>query len=206
MMILLCLLPAVAQDSSVAVVARVSDILGEVDSDLDLNYGDLWGTGLGMSVESDVLYPLRGGPWRIGGYVSAGFDVFQGDEAHDELGDTLKADNLTTGHLLLGFKVALASERGFFFDGRAGVGPVLWLETEGELRAGGPPSDVEIFSSSVAFGAEFASHVGYATRGVIFSLGFALRGQTKPDSADLDFDGLGPALVASVEAQIVFRF
>ena len=139
MMILLCLLPAVAQDSSVAVVARVSDILGEVDSDLDLDYGDLWGTGLGMSIESDVLYPLRGGPWRIGGYVSAGFDVFQGDEAHDELGDTLKADNLTTGHLLLGFKVALASERGFFFDGRAGVGPVLWLETEGELRAGGPP-------------------------------------------------------------------
>jgi hypothetical protein len=39
---------------------------------------------------------------------------------------------------------------------------------------------------------------------VIFSLGCALRGQTRPDSADVD--GLGPALVASVEAQIVFRY
>lgn len=206
MVILLCLLPAVPQDSSVAVVVRVSDILGEVDRDRDLDYGDLWGTGLGMSLEGDALWTLRGGPWRMGGYVSAGFDVFQGDEAHDEAGDLLEADNLITGHLLAGFKIALASERGFFFDGRAGVGPVLWLETEGELRAGGPPSDVEIFSSTFAFGAELASHVGYASRGVIFSLGFAVRGQTEPDRADLDFDGLGPALVASVEAQIVFRF
>ena len=204
MMILLCLLTAVPQDSSVAVVARVSDLLGEVDSDLDLDYGDLWGTGLGMSIESDALWTLRGGPWRMGGYVSAGFDVFQGDEARGEFGDTLKAENLTTSHLLLGFKVAPAPERGFFFDGRAGVGPVLWLETEGELRAGGPPSDVEFFDNSLAFGAEVASHAGFASRGVIFSLGFALRGQTRPDSAD--FDDLGPALVASVEAQIVFRF
>lgn len=201
MMMLLCLLPALAQDNSVAVVARVSDLLGEVDSDLDLDYGDLWGTGLGMSIESDALWTLRGGPWRVGGYVSAGVDVFEGDDA---LGDTLRADQLTTGHLLLGFKVALMPERGFFFDGRAGVSPVLWLGTEGELRAGGPPSDVEFFDNSLAFGAEVASHAGYATRGAIFSLGFALRGQTRPDSAD--FDGPGPALVASLEAQIVFRF
>jgi len=43
-----------------------------------------------MSIESDALWPLRGGPWRMGGYVSAGFDVFQGDEAHD--GDDTSVD------------------------------------------------------------------------------------------------------------------
>jgi hypothetical protein len=188
-----------------AIVARVSSIAGELDTDLDVGYEDLFGAGFGLAFEADFMFPLRRG-WAIGPYVAAGFDVFQGKSDTDEVGDTLDADGLFTSHLMFGFKAMLAPERGFFMDGRVGIGPVFWGETEGELTVGGAAQDVTIFDASMTFAAEIAFHVGFSTPAVFFGAGFAGRSQGKPDEGDLDFEGASNALVGSLEVEIAFRF
>ena len=193
-------------ETSLTFVARISDISGDVDSDLGLDYGDLWGTGFGLGIESNFMAPLKKG-WSIGGYFSAGFDLFQGgDEAEDDFGDTLEADDLYVSHLFVGFKAMLAPERGFFFDGRLGFGAAFWGAVDGELTIGGISGDVAVFDSSVAFAFEFGSHVGYATRNVFFGGGFSVRSMGEPDEADLDFEGISAALVASFELDVGLRF
>jgi hypothetical protein len=203
---LLALCLATTQDvqTPVAVIARFSDIRGDVDTEADVEYGDLWGTGFGLGVDSSFLWPIKRGPWWMGGYVSLGFDHFQGDEVRGDIGLTLEADDLLTAHLIGGFKIALAPENGgFYFDGRAGVGPVLWTETDGELNGLG----VTLFDTSLSAAAELAAHAGFISRGGFFmGAGFAVRGQTKPEDEDLDFDGLSSALVTSLELEIGFRF
>jgi hypothetical protein len=192
-------------ETSGALVARVSSISGDLDTDLDVGYEDLFGTGFGLAFEADFMFPLRRS-WSIGAYVAAGFDVFEGESDEDELGDTLDADGLFTSHFMFGFKAMLAPERGFFIDGRIGLGPVFWSEAEGELTVGGVSQDVTIFDASVTFAAEVAVHVGFSTPQVYFGVGFAGRSQGKPDEADLDFEGTSNALVGSLEVEIGFRF
>jgi hypothetical protein len=193
-------------ETTVSFVLRVSDISGEVDSEIDFDYGDLWGTGFGLAIETNYMFPMKKN-WAIGPYISGGFDLFQGgDEVTDDVGDTLEADNLFTSSILFGVKAMLAPPRGFFFDGRFGVGPVFWSATEGEVTLSGTTFNLTIFDSSVTFAVEFGAHVGFSVPHAAFGLGFSVRSQGKPEEADLDFEGTESAVVASFELEVLLRF
>ena len=205
-------LPAVQQEpanrgpeSAIFLIPRFSDLAGDLDTDLDLDYSDLWGGGFGLHVEYDLLFPLKKG-WKMGLYFSTGFDVFSGDTATDDVGDTLEADPLSMVDFLVGFKAMLAPAKGFFLDGRLGFGAVSYGETEGELTIGGLPIDVVILDATTVFGAEFAAHVGFATSHVLLGAGFCIRSQGAPDEGDLAFEGTSAAVFASFELEIGFRF
>lgn len=193
-------------ESTLLFIPRLSAVSGVMDEGLDLRYEDVWRTGVGLTVESDLLFPLDA-TWKVGLYFSGGFDAFAGDSVTDDLGDTLDADGLFTSHLLVGFKAMHAPHKGIFFDGRLGLGAVFYSRATGTITISGVPQDVDLIDASSVFAAEVGVHVGYSAPHVFIAAGFALRTQGAPtESDDVAFADMKGAGVFSVEIELGFSF
>ncbi len=192
--------------STFSILPRISDLSGDVDTDIGVEYDDLWKTGIGLSIESGFLSHV-GKSWYLGLYLSTGFDVFSGDEFTDDVGDTLEADPLFVSNLHLGFKAALMKSHGFYFNGRIGIGATFWSAAKGDLTLSGVETSVTIFDPGVTFSPELAAHVGFGFGQGYLAAGFVVRGLGEPqESDDLAFEGTSPAVLAGLELELGFRF
>jgi hypothetical protein len=185
-------------EAQLHLIPRASRLTGDVDD--SLGYDDLWTEGIGFSVEADFLGAV-GRSWKLGGYISVGFDSYGGDADTDSGGDPLEVDTLTTSHVMLGFKVALAPNGGFYFDARVGFGAVFYAETEGTLLG----SAVTIFDATSVGAGEAGVHFGYSWDNVLIAAGLSGRVQGAPDAGDLNL-GIESAFNGSIEIEVAFRF
>src|SRR3989442_7624984 len=88
---------------SLALFGRIS-VPGDGNvSDLGLVYSDLFGVGVGGSLEGDLMTAFGGG-LEIGGYLSAGYDSFVGTSATDDFGNTIDPDDMRITTVFVGGK------------------------------------------------------------------------------------------------------
>jgi len=184
-------------EAQLHLIPRVSRLTGDVAD--NVGYDDLWTEGFGFAVEGDFLGGV-GRSWKLGGYVSLGFDSYGGDSS-DEPGGAFEVDTLTTSHLMVGFKIMTAPNGGFYFDGRIGFGTVFYAETEGTL-VGAP---VTVFDATSVGAGEIAVHFGYSWENVLIAAGFSGRSQGAPDAGDVNL-GIESAFNGSLEFEVAFRF
>jgi len=190
--------------SGVLLVGRLSAISGEIDPYIPVDYEDLFGVGIGASIEGRMMWEVEPGGW-IGGYLSAGWDEFEGDRDTDDYGDSLESDGMEVTTLLAGFKCLYMFTPRVYCEGHLGVGVAHYGRVDGTLTTGGVPEDVTIFDSTTTGVCDVGARFGYARRRFVAEIGFGMRFQGSPDNADFDFDSSGPA-VFSLEAAIGFQF
>ena len=196
--------------TSLSVSVRGSTLVGSADSDLDADYGDLFGSGIGFGIEGDVLWKVQQDRWRVGMFLSVDFDRYGGGDHTDELGDTLETDGVDITTILVGFKARNRFGDGFHFGMHAGMGVATWSDVEGTLTVNslGPPPflvDVDVFESTTTFAFDLGAQVGYGSGPFFAEVGVGLRTQGAPNDADFDLDS-SAAIVPSIEFGAGFRF
>jgi hypothetical protein len=189
---------------SVEVVGRYSVPSGTVDSSIPAKYNDLFQAGPGVSVEGNVLFSL-GPRWKLGPYLSFGWDHFGGKGDTDSTGDTLtpKAMEMTT--FLVGGRATYDLGQHFTWDVHLAMGAAHYSKVDGTLVHNGSPMDVGVFKSSTAFAFDIGTRFSYAVGQVFFDLGIDLRSQGAPANADFDFSS-GALVLFGVEAGVGVRF
>jgi hypothetical protein len=191
-------------EASMAIYGRLSGIAGVVDSDLDVNYNDLFGSGLGFVMEGEILGRV-GRAWMIGGYLSVGWDSFDGKSDVDSVGDTLTPDRMDLLTILVGFKAINEISKYFHWDLHVGLGAAHYGKVDGVFVTGGAPLDVTVFKASTAFAFDFGARIAVDSGPFFAALGMSIRVQGAPSNADFDFGSRTPAIVA-FELGIGVRF
>ena len=189
--------------SSIMLYARFSAIAGEVDSGLDVDYGDIFGAGFGFQLEGSMLWKMD--EWYIGGFIAIGVDSYDGEKEADDIGDTLEPDELDITNFLVGIKGHLTFGRGFYWDVHAGIGIARWSAVDGTLVIAGVPIDVDVFESTTVFAFDLGTRIGFTTGAFIVDAGFGFRFFGAPDDADLSFSS-STAATASFEIGVGVAF
>lgn len=189
---------------SVGIVGRVSLPSGTVDSDLNVNYGDLFKTGLGFSVEASMLWPV-GQKWRFGPYLSVGFDSFDGKKSTDDVGDTLTPDGMDITTFLIGGRGILQMGPSAQLDLHMAFGAGHYSEVSGTLVSAGIPPDVTIYKASTKFAFDLGVRVNVLTGPVFFDAGIDLRSIGAATNGDFSFNS-GPLVTFGFEFGAGVRF
>jgi len=188
----------------IGVVGRVSLPTGTVESEMSLKYDDLFKSGIGFSVEGSVLWP-RNEKWRIGPYLSVGWDRFDGKSFTDDFGDTLSPDKLEILTVLAGFRGIYNLGQHFTWDGHAALGAAHYSRTSGTLILSGTPVDVDVFKSGTTVAFDMGTRVAYDTGRVFFDVGLDLRVQGAPKEGDFSFSA-DPLTTLGLEFGAGIRF
>jgi hypothetical protein len=189
---------------TVSLQGRVSIPLGTVDPDLNVDYGDLFKTGLGLSVEASVLWPV-GPKWHFGPYLSVGWDSFDGKTSTDEVGDSLTPDTMDITTFLVGGRGILQLGPQAQLDLHMAFGAAHYGEVGGTFVSAGIPPDVIVFKSSTKFAFDLGVRFNVVTGPVFFDGGIDLRSQGAPTNGDFDFNS-GPLVTFALEFGVGVRF
>lgn len=125
----------------------------------DDDYGDLFKPGTGVVVEVGGLLPYRE-LWRVGMYLSGGWDTYEGDSIPGPGGSRIEPDDLEVYTVLLGFRAMFRFAGLFFVEAHAAAGAAYYRDVSvttagvrGELFAA---SAVPAGEGGVRFGLEVA--------------------------------------------------
>ena len=180
--------------ATLGLYARFSAIAGEVDSDLDVDYGDIFGGGGGLQLEGAMFWKMN--TWYVGAFVSIGVDSYDGEKESDDIGDTLEPDELDITTFLVGFKSQLTFGKGFYWDLHAGIGIAQWSTVDGTLTRGGIPVEVKVFDSTTVVAFDFGARIGFTTGMFFVDAGFGFRFLGAPDDAEISFSSSAAATAA----------
>ena len=164
---------------SLAIYGRVSfPSSTEVTTD-GLWYSDFFDPGLGVSVEGDLLSYITP-HWGVGGYLSVGWDRFDGQSVGFPNGDFLEPDHMDLTSVIVGGKVVQRVSPFFVWDGHMGIGMVHYSSTKwrGFDSLGTPPgpfSGEELFRATNTVVGELGGRVGFGGPHVEVDLGFGIR-------------------------------
>lgn len=183
---------------------RISGMAGEVDPWIPVDYEDLFGTGVGVFVEGRVMWEIDMGTW-MGGYLSLGWDGYEGRRYTDAYGDSLEPDEMEITTALVGLKWIYLFTPRVYVEGHGGIGVAHYGDVDGTFTSGGIPEPVRIFEASTAGVFDMGVRLGYTRKRFVAEIGFGIRFQGAPDNADFDFDSTGPAVFA-LEAAIGLQF
>ncbi len=190
--------------TGILMMGRISGIAGEVDPWIPADYEDLFGLGYGVAVEGRLMWEVEPGGW-MGGYVSLGWDRYDGRRDTDAYGDSLEPDSMEITTVLAGVKAIFMVGPRVYVEAHAGLGGARYGDVDGTLTVSGVPGPVGIFDSSTVAAFDMGGRIGYARRRFVAEIGFGLRFQGAPDSADLDLDSSGPVIFA-LEAALGMQF
>jgi len=160
---------------SLSVYGRVSfpsDTQVTID---DLWYSDFFDPGLGVSVEADLLAYLAP-TWAIGGYLSVGWDSFNGNTVGFTSNDFVRPDDmeLTTG--IIGVKVLQRVSPWVIWEGRMGVGMVHYSSVNWSGQdAGVPFSNEQLFQAINRAVWEIGGRIGVGNPHIEADFGFGFR-------------------------------
>jgi len=189
---------------SVSIQGRYSLPLGTVDSDLSVDYGDLFKSGLGLSVEGSLLWKV-GPKWKFGPYLSVGWDGYDGKGFTDDVGDTLTPDSMSLTTFLVGARGLLELGPQAELDLHMAFGATRYGRVDGVFTMSGIPLDVVVFNSSTKFAFDIGMRFNLIAGPVFFDAGFDVRSQGAPDNADFDFNS-GPLVTFGIEFGVGIRF
>jgi hypothetical protein len=191
-------------EGSLSIQGRYSVPLGTVDPDLSVDYGDLFKSGLGLSVEGSLLWHI-GPKWHLGPYLSLGWDGYDGKSSTDDFGDTLKPDSMALTTFLVGARALLEIGPQAQLDLHMAFGATHYGKVDGVLTLSGVPFDVVVFGSSTKFAFDFGSRFNLVSGPVFFDAGIDIRSQAAPDNVDFTFDS-GPLVTFGIEFGVGVRF
>ncbi len=140
----------------------------------DDDYGDLFKEGTGFAVELGAMIPYRE-DWRVGLYLSGGWDTYEGDSIDTGLG-TLEPDEMSILTGLIGFRGMLHFAEILFWEAHAAAGVVYYQAVD--ATQGGV--EFELFESTLGGALEIGTRVGIELVIVQFEVGVAYRLQTGP--------------------------
>jgi hypothetical protein len=152
---------------------------GNVTQD-GVTWSDLFDVGYGGSLEGDIQ-AVMGPGWAVGGYLSVGYDSFNGITNTDDLGDTVHPHAMKQLSILAGVKSTGWFDPIFFWEGRIGFGVVHYYPVLADFNIGGIQSnDQEFFRASDRFCFEIGGRVGVGSPSFAVSFGFGLRVMDSP--------------------------
>ena len=192
---------------SVAVSGRLS-FPGGTLSPGDVRYSDNFDTGVGLGVELDLLRVVAPG-YRIGGYLSAAWDSYDGDEFSDVFGTSVEPDSMDIATFLVGVKSVFTPGPDFRMEGRVGFGAAHYGAVDADVVDQGVPlGRIDFFEETWKPVFELGGRFGWGIPAVAFSLGLSFRVQGGPDEADesaflLDPDALW---LFTIDAGLTLRF
>lgn len=141
-------------------------------------YSDLFDPGLGLSVEADLLTYVTP-HWGVGGYVSVGWDRFDGERVDVSPTDFVKPDDMDLSTVLVGAKVVQRISPFAYWEGRLGLGMVHYSSVDwsgfDNSTPPGPFSGEELFSSANRFAFEVGGRVGFGSPHIQGDFGFGVR-------------------------------
>lgn len=160
---------------SLAFYGRVS-FPGDTDVTVDnLFYSDFFDPGLGVSVEGDLLTfvtPHLG----VGGYLSVGWDSFDGSRLRFTSGDEAAPDNMDLTSIFIGGKVMQRISPFVTWEGRMGLGLVHYSAVKWSgIDTGVPFTDEELFRTINRGAFEMGARIGVGSRHIEADFGMGLR-------------------------------
>jgi hypothetical protein len=149
---------------------------GDTDVTIDhLTYSDFFDAGLGLSVEGDLLQYVSP-HWGIGGYLSVGWDRFNGQTLDFISGDTATVGDMNLTTVIVGGKVVQRVSPFMTWEGRMGVGVVHYRSVQWSgIDTGVPFTDEELFRSINRGVFEIGGRIGFGNSHIQGDFGFGLR-------------------------------
>jgi hypothetical protein len=195
---------------SLAVYGRVSfpsDTEVTVDG---LWYSDFFNPGLGVSIEGDLLSYITPG-WGVGGYVSVGWDRFDGRRVNFINGDFAEPSHMDLTTVLVGGKIVERLSPFFCWDGHLGIGAVHYSSVKWsgfDITIPGPFSNEELFASTTTIVGEIGGRLGFGSPRVEADLGFGVRFMGGPHRGRDVTSAIDPAVLTTfmIELGVTFRF
>src|SRR5437762_2556356 len=131
--------------ASISFYGRVS-FPSDTDVTVDgLWYSDFFNPGLGVSVEGDLLTYVTP-HWGVGGYLSVGWDRFDGQRINFPSGDFSEANHMDLTTVIIGGKIVDHVAPFFTWEGRMGLGIVHYSSVEWSgIDTGVPFSNEQLF-------------------------------------------------------------
>jgi hypothetical protein len=167
---------------------------GEVTPGSGVNYGDLFSTGIGGSIQGGHLWRLSK-TILFGPYLELDLDSFGGKSSTDSFGDALKPDSMNTLRMLGGAKIReeFGSGARFFGDQYLALGVIHYPSVGGTLTSGGITSTGNLFSSKTVAAFDLGADIGWAPSSLIdLFFGFVLSINGAPgEGKDLVIVGTG---------------
>jgi len=173
-------------EASLSVQGRCSILSGVVDPFIGVNFGNLFGAGLGVVVEADLLGPV-GPDWQLGAYLSAGWDHYEGTGFTDVVGDTLTPDRMDLVSIFVGMRAVLDLGNHFRWESHVGLGGTHNAAVNGVLVTGGVPTPMVVFGASTQFAVDLGTRLLFDVGSVFFDVGLGLRTQMAPANGGFVF-------------------
>jgi hypothetical protein len=161
--------------AAVSAYYRLS-IPGDTQVTIDnLWYSDFFSVGNGFGLEGEVMSYVAPG-WGIGGYLSGGWDRFNGDTLNFFNGDSLSVGDMDLTTVLVGAKFQQRVSRIVTWEGRMGLGWVHYSSVKWSgVDSGTPFSNEELFRSITRAVFEMGFRAGIGGRRAEFDLGLGFR-------------------------------
>ncbi|MBI3854670.1 MAG: hypothetical protein HY293_03145 [Planctomycetes bacterium] len=161
--------------SSLSFFGRAS-FPGDSDVTIDhLWYSDFFDPGLGLSVEADLLAFINPN-WGVGGYLSVGWDHFDGARVDFSNGDFAEPNHMDLTTVLVGGKVMQRVSPFITWEGRMGLGMVHYSSvTWSGMDTGLPFSNEQLFRSINRGAFEVGGRIGFGNRHIEADFGFGVR-------------------------------
>jgi hypothetical protein len=181
----------------------------DVSADGTVGYSDIFDIGYGVNAELSLMSELTP-RFSMGGYLSVGWDRFQGASNVDMgTGEFFTFHNQDVTTFILGGKVLERFGPAFFWEGRMGVGLVHYGSLGFTDVTGIPASGLQFFRPVTHGLFDLGGRVGFGTPHVTFDLGIDFRFMgSQAAGRDVNHDVVDPQFffVFAIDLGVTFRF
>ncbi len=194
--------------ASLSIYGRVS-FPSSTDVTVDgLWYSDFFNPGLGVSGEFDLLSYISP-RWGVGGYLSVGWDRFEGQRINFLAGDFVEADHMDQTTVIIGGKIVDHVTPFFLWEGRMGLGMVHYSAVNWSgVDTGVPFFNEQLFRASNQIVWEIGGRVGFGDRHIQVDLGFGIRIMGGAERGRDVTNAINPDILTTfmIELGLTFRF
>jgi hypothetical protein len=142
----------------------------------DDDYGDLFKPGTGLVGEIGGMIPYRE-DWRVGLYLSFGWDTYDGDTVTPSGGPDIKPDEMVIFTGLLGARGMVHFAEIFYLEGHVAGGAAYYQDVDVTVGT----VDGELFAGSVKVAGEVGARFGIELVYIQIEIGVGFRYQGGPD-------------------------